>query len=125
MTSGASRKPNRSLFVGVVAVLMIVVMAVAALALTKRVRATPNRRWMPKAADIARGDSIRWTNPTGRTHDVTAYDKGANWDFSRVLSPGEGVTRQFGTRGTFFYRCVRHSGIVGGKCQGMCGRVKV
>jgi plastocyanin len=116
---------GRPLFVAVLAVLMVVVMAVAALAITKRVRATADRRWRPKIADIARGDRIRWTNPTGRTHDVTAYDKGANWDFSRVLSPGESVTRQFGSRGTFFYRCARHSGIVGGTCQGMCGRVVV
>jgi plastocyanin len=113
---------GRSLLVGLVAALMVVVMTVAALAITKRVRATPDRRWMPKVADIRRGDRVRWTNPTGRTHDVTAY---GGWSFSRVLSPGESAVRTFNTRGVFKYRCVRHSGIVSGKCQGMCGRVKV
>jgi plastocyanin len=113
---------GRPLFVAVVAVLIVVLMAVTALAITKRVRATPDRRWRPKIADISRGDRVRWTNPTGRTHDVTAY---GGWSFSSVLSPGESVTRTFNSRGTFKFRCVRHSGIVGGKCQGMCGRVVV
>jgi len=123
LAQGANRAQTRSLLVVVVAILMVVVMAVAAMAITKRVRATSDRRWRPKLADINRGDRIRWTNPTGRTHDV--HSIGSNWSFSRVLSPGESAVRQFNSRGTFRYRCVRHSGIVGGKCQGMCGKVVV
>jgi plastocyanin len=125
MDRGNQSLARRSFFVAAVAVVMVVVLAVVALAATKRVRATSDRRWRPKIADIGRGDSVRWRNPTNRTHDVTAYDKGADWDFSRVLSPGESVSRQFGTRGTFFYRCVRHSGLSGGRCRGMCGKVVV
>jgi plastocyanin len=117
-----ARRPAAGLFVAVVAVLMVVVMAVAALAITKRVRAD-GRRWKPKVVDIGRGDAVRWVNPTGRTHDL--HDVGSNWSISVVLSPGESVRRVFNKRGTFRFRCVRHSGIVGGKCQGMCGRVVV
>jgi plastocyanin len=121
--SRSKRSPtSRSLFVALVAVLMVVVMGVAALAITKRVRATADRKWRPKIVDIGRGDKVRWTNPTNRVHDVTAY---GGWSFSRVLSPGESAVRTFNSRGTFKYRCARHSGIVGGKCQGMCGRVVV
>jgi plastocyanin len=122
MEQGNRRAAGRSVFVVVVAVLMVVVMAVAALAITKRVRATSDRKWRPKHVYINRGDKIRWTNPTNRVHDVTAY---GGWSFSRVLSPGEAATRTFNSRGTFKYRCARHSGIVGGKCQGMCGIVHV
>jgi plastocyanin len=122
LAQGANRARTRSLLVVVVAILMVVVMAVAALAITKRVRATSDRRWRPKHTYINRGDKVRWTNPTGRTHDVTAY---GGWSFSRVLSPGESAIRTFNSRGTFRFRCVRHSGIVSGRCRGMCGIVHV
>jgi plastocyanin len=84
-----------------------------------------DEKWKPKHAYIGRGDRIRWKNPTSRIHDVRAYDKGTNWDFYRVLSPGESTLRKFRKRGTFFYRCARHSGIVSGKCRGMCGVIHV
>jgi plastocyanin len=122
MRRGRQSPTSRSPFVAMVAVLMVLVMAAAALAITKRVRATADRKWRPRIVDIGRGDSVRWTNPTNRVHDVTAY---GGWSFSRVLSPGESAVRTFNSRGTFKYRCARHSGIVGGKCQGMCGRVVV
>jgi hypothetical protein len=44
MTKQAGGVRTRSLIVAVVAILMVVVMAVAALAITKRVRATSDRR---------------------------------------------------------------------------------
>jgi plastocyanin len=122
MDRGKRGGARRSFFVAVVAVLMVVVLAVVALAATKRVRAD-GRRWKPKIADISRGDSVRWRNPTNRPHDVTAW--GGGWSFSAVLSPGESVTRQFDSRGTFKYRCVRHSAIVDGRCRDMCGKVVV
>jgi len=121
MDRGNQSVARRSFFVAAVAVLMVVVMAVAALAITKRVRAD-GRRWKPRTVDIGRGDRVRWRNPTSRTHDVTAY---GGWSFSRVLSPGESASRTFNSRGTFKYRCARHSALVGGECQGMCGKVVV
>jgi plastocyanin len=92
------------------------------MAATKKVRAK-GEKWRPVHTYIARGDKVRWVNPTQRTHDVKAYGKG--WSFSKILQPGQRVTRKFGKRGTFKFRCVRHSAVVNGKCQGMCGIVHV
>jgi plastocyanin len=58
-----------------------------------------------------------------KVHDLKAY--GGGWTFSKILDPGETASRKFNQRGTYKYRCVRHSGIVGGKCQGMCGLIHV
>jgi plastocyanin len=97
-------------------------LAGAALAATSRVKAS-GERWKPKHTYIGRADKVRFSNPTSKTHDIKAY--GGGWSLSSVLSPGESVTRKFNKRGTYKYRCVRHSGIVGGTCQGMCGLVHV
>lgn len=93
-----------------------------ALAATAKVRAK-GEKWKPLHTYIARNDKVRWTNPTSKVHDIKAY--GGGWTFSTVLDPGESATRRFKQRGTFKYRCVRHSAIVGGKCQGMCGLIHV
>jgi plastocyanin len=92
------------------------------MAATSKVRAK-GERWRPKHTYVGRGDRVRWTNPTNKVHDLKAY--GGGWSFSKILDPGERATRRFRQRGTFKYRCVRHSGIVGGKCQGMCGLIHV
>jgi len=92
------------------------------MAATKKVRAK-GEKWRPVHTYIGRGDQVRWVNPTQRVHDIKAYGKG--WKFSKILQPGQKATRKFKKRGTFRYRCVRHSGIVGGKCQGMCGLIHV
>jgi plastocyanin len=93
-----------------------------ALAATATIRAK-GESWRPFHTYIGRGDGVRWTNPTSRTHDVKAY--GGGWSLSTVLSPGESVTKRFRQRGTYKYRCVRHSAIVSGRCQGMCGLIHV
>jgi plastocyanin len=93
-----------------------------AAAATSRVRAK-EEKWRPLHTYIGRNDTVRWTNPTDRVHDVKAY--GGGWSFSTVLDPGESAKRKFKQRGTFKFRCVRHSAIVSGKCQGMCGLVHV
>jgi plastocyanin len=93
-----------------------------ALGATSRVRAK-GERWRPAHTFIGRGDRVRWTSPTSRVHDVKAY--GGGWSFSTVLDPGESATRKFRQHGTYKFRCVRHSGIVDGKCQGMCGLIHV
>jgi plastocyanin len=93
-----------------------------AAAATSRVKAKGDK-WKPLHTYIRRNDTVRWTNPTNRVHDLKAY--GGGWSFSRVLDTGESAKRRFKQRGTFKYRCVRHSAIVSGKCQGMCGLVHV
>jgi plastocyanin len=93
-----------------------------ALGATSRVKAK-GERWKPLHTYIGRNDTVRWTNPTNKVHDLKAY--GGGWSFKRILDPGESAKRKFKQRGTFKYRCVRHSAIVSGKCQGMCGLVHV
>ena len=94
----------------------------SALAATSRVRAKGNK-WKPFHTYIGRNDKVRWTNPTSNVHDLKAY--GGGWRFSKVLDAGESAARRFKQRGTFKYRCVRHSAVVGGTCQGMCGLIHV
>jgi plastocyanin len=107
-----------ALLVGVA--MALAVMGVASGA-TSTVKAR-GERWRPIHTYIGKGDRVRWKNPTSKTHDV----KGSGGlRLSEVLSPGESVTKKFGNLGTFRFRCVRHSAIVGGKCQGMCGLVHV
>ncbi|MGH2653727.1 MAG: cupredoxin domain-containing protein [Actinomycetota bacterium] len=93
-----------------------------ATAATSRVKAKGDK-WKPLHTYIGRNDSVRWTNPTNKVHDLKAY--GGGWSFSKILDPGEKAARRFKQRGTFKYRCVRHSAIVSGKCQGMCGLIHV
>jgi plastocyanin len=93
-----------------------------AAAATSTVKARGDR-WRPVHTYIGKGDRVTWKNPTSRVHDLKAY--GGGWSFGEVLSPGESVSRRFRQLGTYKYRCVRHSAIVGGKCQGMCGLIHV
>jgi plastocyanin len=92
-----------------------------ALAATARIRAK-GERWRPAHTFIGRGDRVTWRNPTSRTHDVKGY---GGWSFSKVLPPGASVSRRFRSHGTYKFRCVRHSAIVGGQCRGMCGLIHV
>jgi plastocyanin len=108
-----------AILVGLALALSLTGIAVGA---TSRVRAS-GERWRPKHDYIGRGDRVRWTNPTSRTHDIKAY--GGGWRYSKILPPGSQATKRFRQRGTYKYRCVRHSAIVGGKCRGMCGFVHV
>ena len=85
-------------------------------AVTKVVR-TRNFFFKAKTITIDKGDSVRWTNPTGVTHTTTRTTNPATWD--RSLDPGESFTRKFNKKGTFTYRCRIHAG------QGMRGTVIV
>lgn len=79
---------------------------------------------MPKIKRIVRGDRIVWRNPTGKRHDVVS--RGKNWSYRVVLDPGERSSpKRFRKIGRYRYRCTLHSGIVDGKCQGMCGVIRV
>jgi plastocyanin len=91
-------------------------------AATSKVKAK-GEKWRPLHTYIGRGDTVRWTNPTSKVHDLKAY--GGGWKLTSILDPGESVKRRFKQRGTFKFRCVRHSAIVSGKCQGMCGLIHV
>jgi plastocyanin len=92
------------------------------MAATKKVRAK-GEKWRPVHTYIGRGDRVRWTNPTNKVHDLKAYGRG--WKYTKILQPGQKATKRFKKRGTFKYRCVRHSAIVSGKCRGMCGLIHV
>lgn len=87
-----------------------------------KAKGTQNK-WNPVHSSIGKGDKIVWRNRSSRVHDVTAWGRG--WTFSRVLQPSGQTQRSFKKRGTFKFRCARHSAIVDGRCQGMCGVVHV
>ena len=101
---------------------LLIGLASAVSAATSTVRAKGDR-WRPVHTYIGRGDRVIWRNPTSRIHDLKAY--GGGWSLSTQLSPGESVSHKFRQLGTYKFRCARHSAIVGGKCQGMCGLVHV
>ena len=81
--------------------------------------------WKPLSRTIAKGDRIVWTNPTDRTHTVTAYS--GPWDKDTSVPSGERTAKRFRKAGTYKFRCTikGHSAVSGGKCQGMCGTVVV
>lgn len=95
----------------------------SALAATEVVKAAPKDKWKPTHAYITAGDTIKWKNPTGKKHNVTAYGK--NWTFKKTIRPGETAKYTFDDPGTHRYRCTLHSAIVDGKCEGQCGWVHV
>jgi plastocyanin len=77
---------------------------------------------------INNGDKVRWKVPAsqGAWHDVHSHNQYANWSYSRDrIDPGERATRTFNNDGNYGYRCVRHSAMIDGDCQGMCGQVHV
>ena len=81
--------------------------------------------WKPLARTIAKGDRIVWTNPTDRTHTVTAYS--GPWDKNTSVPSGDRTAKRFRKAGTYKFRCTvtGHSSLDGGKCHGMCGKVVV
>ena len=113
---------KRPLIAGLAVTLVLTASAVA-LAETRVVKATSGDRWSVKHLYISMGDAVQWRNPTSRVHDLKSTSK--NWDFKRVLDPGERAKRTFGKAGFFRYRCLRHSSLVNGVCQGMCGFIHV
>ena len=96
---------------------------------TSRIRAAGSQqegwRWRPDVRHLSRGDRVVWTNPTGRTHTVTAY--GGNWNKNSRIAPGERTRARFRRTGTYKFRCMTegHSALNNGRCVGMCGKVRV
>jgi plastocyanin len=104
-----------------VGALMVLTLGGSAFGATSTVRAK-GEKWKPFHTYIGNGDKVTWKNPTSKTHDIKGY---GGWSLSRVLRPGASVSKTFRQHGTYKFRCVRHSAIVGGSCRGMCGLVHV
>jgi len=114
---------SRKIFVAGLAAVLLVSMAGTSFAKTYRVKARPNDTWKKVHTYIGKGDKVVWKNPDSEVHDLTAYS--GRWKVSKQLNPGNRFKKRFKKKGTYGYRCAVHSGIVGGKCQGMCGFVHV
>lgn len=114
---------TRKVLVAGLAAVLLVSMAGTGLAKTYTVKALSSDAWKKVHTYMGKGDSVTWKNPDTKVHDLTAY--GAGWKVSEQLDPGESFKKRFKKKGTFRYRCTIHSGIVGGKCQGMCGFLHV
>jgi plastocyanin len=104
-------------------VIMVLSLAAVAVAATRVVKATSTDKWNAKHLYIHVGDAVQWRNPTSRVHDLKSTS--GNWSYKRLLDPGERAKRTFGKAGFFKYRCLRHSSLVNGVCQGMCGFIHV
>jgi plastocyanin len=125
MQSSSRARPAGSL----IAVVMVGSVMAASLpappvaAAVRTITATTTRHWIPSMVTVAHGSTIRWHAAPGLSHTVKAF--GGNWTFFHSLNSGTTVSRVFGTRGTFHFRCTFHSTLVNGRCQGMCGVIKV
>lgn len=76
----------------------------------------------PARAEVDRGTRVVW-RAVGGTHTVTAY--GGGWSKDTRITADETTGFTFRDRGTYRYRCRLHSSVVDGRCEGMCGRVRV
>jgi plastocyanin len=113
---------KRPLTVGLI-VIMILGLSAVAVAETRVVKATSTNKWNPMHLYIHVGDAVQWRNPSSRVHDLKSTTN--NWSYKRLMDPGERAKRTFGKAGFFKYRCLRHSSLVSGVCQGMCGFIHV
>lgn len=80
-------------------------------------------KWDPVTRHSAPGDRVVWKNPTRKVHTVTAY--GGGWSKNVTLQPGDRTGKAFSTKGSYYFRCTRHSELHDGECHGMCGYVHV
>jgi plastocyanin len=113
----------RKILITGIAAVFLFSMGGTGFAKTFSVKAQGNDTWKKLHTYIGKGDSVRWKNPDSEVHDVTAYS--GRWKASATLNPGDSFKKRFKKKGTFGYRCAIHSGIVDGKCQGMCGLIHV
>ena len=117
--------PTKKLLTLLAALSLALVPAVA-LSATSTVAARP-ASWGPARITIERGDTVRWDNTDGgfraADHSVMAF--GGNWTKNTQLPVGSSTTKRFRDTGPFKFRCEVHSQMVGGTCDGMCGRVRV
>jgi plastocyanin len=104
-------------------VLIVLALSGVALAATKTVKATSTDKWGPTHLFVGKGTPVVWKNPTSKVHNIKSTSK--NWDYKRILDPGESAKRTFKAKGYYKYRCLLHSSLVSGVCRGMCGFVHV
>jgi plastocyanin len=64
----------------------------------------------PAQLDALPGDTVQWSNPSVRTHTVTADD--GSFD-SGELPSGSGFAHAFNTPGAYLYHCTIHAGMFG------------
>ena len=115
--------PLRSAAVALAAVLAAVLaLPAGALAATTTIAADASS-WQAARVQIARGDTVQWTNRSFREHSVTAW--GGNWTMDSLLVVNGSVSRRFRAAGRFKFRCRQHSRVRSGVCEGMCGVVRV
>ena len=99
---------------------------------TKTVNAAASPpRWKPGTAHLFRQGGkgiIKWKNPTRKGHNVKSINVGAKWKMTakqlRTRNRNT-VKRTFKRPGTFWSRCTFDSAKVGGKWQGMVGKIRV
>lgn len=83
--------------------------------------------WGPARVTVERGDTVNWDNSGGgfRATDHTVKSLGRNWRLDEPLPVGGNVTKRFRDVGRYKFRCMLHSQVVEGVCEGMCGVVRV
>ncbi len=65
----------------------------------------------PATKRIKVGQTVIWKNTSDAGHTVTSTTKG--WTYNRMLNEDKSVRYTFMKAGTFHYKCVFHSGMVG------------
>lgn len=105
MNSSNSRNFSRGHFISILLFVSVAsVMPVDAAAVTHDVT-VGNNFFSPNDLTIEVGDTVRWTNNSGRTHDVTADDG----SFASVTSNSFVYERTFSTIEEVLYHCSVHS----------------
>lgn len=138
MDRATERRPVRSaISLALIAMLMLMIPALPASAAKSRVKAKVGQnRWQPVHTYIGKRDVVVFKNPRPRNvskrrvHDVTSiqpkrWKNRLGFRLKKTLSPGDKIKRKFRRKGTYRFRCVRHSAMVDGRCQGMCGFIHV
>ena len=104
---------------------MLATIPTVSLAETFRVRATDGNNWRPEHSYIGRGDTVKWSNPSPRRHNIRSMNTAKNWSYFRRLPRNQSRSKRFTERGEYHYRCTIHSTVNNGDCDGMCGRIHV
>ncbi|HEX2239635.1 MAG TPA: plastocyanin/azurin family copper-binding protein [Actinomycetota bacterium] len=123
MQESSPAKSRRRVAIAGLCATGLIAVAGASQGATHTVRATGNRTWKPASLSVASGSKVVWRNPTDDKHNVVSY-KGP-WSKKSTLAEGGRTSFTFRKAGTYKYRCTLHSAVSDGKCNGMCGQVRV
>jgi plastocyanin len=66
---------------------MLAMIPAASLGETMRVKATDGNSWRPAHRFIGRGDTVKWTNPSPRGHNIASMNAATDWSFFKGLPP--------------------------------------